>query len=278
MMEKGQENMPAAKDGKLEQAENRKWPKQAEAAAVRRICLTVAYDGTNYNGWQYQPKGRTIEEEINRALSALTKEHVEVIGASRTDAGVHARCNYAVFDTTMRMPAEKFAYALNQRLPEDIRVRRSREVALDWHPRRCKSIKTYEYRILNEEFPDPLDRLYAHFTYQNLDIEKMQEAARYLVGEHDFKSFCSIHTQAESTVRTITALEVERCGSVITIRVSGTGFLYNMVRIIAGTLMEVGNGKYPPKRVKEMLEACDRGESGPTAPARGLTLVSYEFL
>lgn len=278
MMEKGQENMPAAKDGKLEHAENRKCPKQAEAAAVRRICLTVAYDGTNYNGWQNQPKGRTIEEEINRALSALTKEHVEVIGASRTDAGVHARCNYAVFDTTMRMPAEKFAYALNQRLPEDIRVRRSREVALDWHPRRCKSIKTYEYRILNEEFPDPLDRLYAHFTYQNLDIEKMQEAARYLVGEHDFKSFCSIHTQAESTVRTVTALEVERCGSVITIRVSGTGFLYNMVRIIAGTLMEVGNGKYPPKRVKEMLEACDRGESGPTAPARGLTLVSYEFL
>lgn len=251
---------------------------QDAAPAVRRICLTVAYDGTNYNGWQYQPNGRTIEEELNRVLSALTKEHIEVIGASRTDAGVHARCNYAVFDTKMRMPADKFAYALNQRLPEDIRIRCSKEVEAGWHPRKCKSVKTYEYRILNEEFPDPLDRLYAHFTYLNLDVEKMREAAQYLVGEHDFKSFCSIHTQAESTVRTITALNVEKSGSVITIRVSGTGFLYNMVRIIAGTLMEVGTGKYPPERVEEMLAACDRGASGPTAPARGLTLAAYQFL
>lgn len=251
---------------------------EAGRAQMRRICLTVAYDGTAYNGWQYQPNGRTIEEELNRALRALTGEHIEVIGASRTDAGVHARCNYAVFDTGMRMPAEKFAYALNQRLPEDIRVRRSAEAEPDWHPRKCKSVKTYEYRILNEEFPDPLDRLYAHFTYWKLDVEKMREGARYLVGEHDFKSFCSIHTQAESTVRTITALEVEQSGSLITIRVSGTGFLYNMVRIIVGTLMEVGTGKYPPVRVKEMLEACDRGASGPTAPARGLTLVRYDFL
>lgn len=246
-------------------------------AALRRICLTVAYDGTNYNGWQYQPNGRTIEEELNRALSALTKEHIEVIGASRTDAGVHARCNYAVFDTRMRMPADKFAYALNQRLPEDIRIRCSREVEADWHPRKCKSIKTYEYRILNEEFPDPLDRLYSHFTYLKLDAEKMQEAAQYLVGEHDFKSFCSIHAQVESTVRTITELTVTKERNVITIRVSGTGFLYNMVRIIAGTLMEVGSGKYPPGRVRDMLEACDRNESGPTAPARGLTLVRYDF-
>lgn len=244
----------------------------------RRICLTVAYDGTNYNGWQYQPNGVTIEQELNRALSALTGEPVEVSGASRTDAGVHARCNYAVFDTKMKMPAEKFAYALNQRLPEDIRIRCSKEVAADWHPRKCKSIKTYEYRILNEEFPDPLNRLYAHFTYRKLDVEKMREAAQYLVGEHDFKSFCSIHTQAESTVRTVTALEVEQCSSVITIRVSGTGFLYNMVRIIAGTLMEAGSGKYPPRRVKEILEACDRSAAGPTAPARGLTLIMYEFL
>lgn len=250
----------------------------ASAPGIRRICLTVAYDGTNYNGWQYQPNGKTIEEELNRALSALTKEHIEVIGASRTDAGVHARCNYAVFDTKMRMPAEKFAYALNQRLPEDIRIRCSKEVEANWHPRKCRSVKTYEYRILNEEFPDPLDRLYAHFTYLKLDVEKMREAAQYLVGEHNFKSFCSIHTQAESTVRTITALTVERTGSVITIRVSGTGFLYNMVRIIAGTLMEVGTGKYPPERVKDMLEVCDRGVSGPTAPARGLTLVRYDFL
>ena len=245
---------------------------------LRRIRLTVAYDGTNYNGWQYQPNGTTIEEVLNEALSNLTGEKVRVAGASRTDAGVHALCNYAVFDTGMRMPASKFAYALNQRLPEDIRIRRSEEVCAGWHPRSAKSIKTYEYRILNEEFPNPLERLYAHFTYLSLDEEKMRQAAAFLVGEHDFKSFCSLHAQVETTVRTITELTVKRQGSRIVIRVSGTGFLYNMVRIIAGTLMEIGAGKYPPERMREILEACDRSAAGPTAPARGLTLTEYRFL
>ena len=245
---------------------------------LRRIRLTVAYDGTNYNGWQYQPNGTTIEEVLNEALSNLTGEKVRVAGASRTDAGVHALCNYAVFDTGMRMPASKFAYALNQRLPEDIRIRRSEEVCAGWHPRSAKSIKTYEYRILNEEFPNPLERLYAHFTYLSLDEEKMRQAAAFLVGEHDFKSFCSLHAQVETTVRTITELTVKRQGSSIVIRVSGTGFLYNMVRIIAGTLMEIGAGKYPPGRMREILEACDRSAAGPTAPARGLTLTEYRFL
>ena len=245
---------------------------------LRRIRLTVAYDGTNYNGWQYQPNGTTIEEVLNEALSNLTGEKVRVAGASRTDAGVHALCNYAVFDTGMRMPASKFAYALNQRLPEDIRIRRSEEVCAGWHPRSAKSIKTYEYRILNEEFPNPLERLYAHFTYLSLDEEKMRQAAAFLVGEHDFKSFCSLHAQVETTVRTITELTVKRQGSRIVIRVSGTGFLYNMVRIIAGTLMEIGAGKYPPGRMREILEACDRSAAGPTASARGLTLTEYRFL
>ena len=245
---------------------------------LRRIRLTVAYDGTNYNGWQYQPNGTTIEEVLNEALSNLTGEKVRVAGASRTDAGVHALCNYAVFDTGMRMPASKFAYALNQRLPEDIRIRRSEEVCAGWHPRSAKSIKTYEYRILNEEFPNPLERLYAHFTYLSLDEEKMRQAAAFLVGEHDFKSFCSLHAQVETTVRTITELTVKRQGSRIVIRVSGTGFLHNMARIVAGTLMEIGAGKYPPGRMREILEACDRSAAGPTAPARGLTLTEYRFL
>ena len=265
MMENRIEEMPEKNTGK-------------ECLPVRRICLTVAYDGTNYNGWQVQPNGITIESELNRVLTSLTGEAVEVIGASRTDSGVHARCNYAVFDTRMRMPAEKFCYALNQRLPDDIRIRAAREVDPDWHPRRCSSIKTYEYKILNEEFADPLNRLYTHFSYRKMDIGKMQEAAAYLVGEHDFKSFCSVNTQAESTVRTITSLTVEKQGSIICIRVSGTGFLYNMVRIIAGTLMEVGWGKYPPEKMKEILEKTDRSAAGPTAPAQGLMLVNYEFL
>ena len=156
-----------------------------EIRKKRRICLVVAYDGTNYQGWQIQQNGNTIEAELNRALSALTKEPIEVSGASRTDSGVHARCNYAVFDTAVRMPGDKFSYALNQRLPEDIRVRKSYEVSPHWHPRKCSSKKTYEYRIFNDEFPDPLCRLYTHFTYTKLDIDRMNAAAGYLIGEHD---------------------------------------------------------------------------------------------
>lgn len=239
---------------------------------LRRIRLTVAYDGTNYNGWQYQPNGTTIEEVLNEALSNLTGEKVRVAGASRTDAGVHALCNYAVFDTRMRMPASKFAYALNQRLPEDIRIRRSEEVCAGWHPRSAKSIKTYEYRILNEEFPNPLERLYAHFTYLSLDEEKMRQAAAFLVGEHDFKSFCSPHTEVKDTVRTVHSLEIEKEGDIITVRISGNGFLYNMVRIIVGTLINVGRGACPPEKVKEILVARDRRKAAATAPAKGLVL------
>ena len=244
---------------------------------MQRYFIYLAYDGTNYHGWQIQPNGSSVQECLMKALSTFLRRDVEVIGAGRTDAGVHARCNYAVFDTRVRMPAEKFSYALNQRLPEDIRIRRSFEVEPDWHPRRCASRKTYEYRILNEEFPDPLERLYSHFTYVPLDVEKMREAGKHLIGEHDFKSFCSIHTQAETTVRTVTELDVERQGKVIVIRVTGTGFLYNMVRIIAGTLMAAGSGKIAPGQVKDILAACDRGAAGPTAPARGLTLAAYRF-
>lgn len=244
---------------------------------MKRVMLTVAYDGTNYHGWQLQANGISIEEVLNRCLTQLLKEPVQVIGASRTDAGVHAWGNIAVFDTQARMPGEKFSYALNQRLPEDIRIRASREVPADFHPRKTDSIKTYEYRILNEEFPNPVKRLYSHFTYIPLDEKRMREAAFLFVGEHDFKSFCSVNAQVESTVRTIYSCDVVREGTDLIIRISGAGFLYNMVRIIAGTLMEIGSGKYPPEAVKEMLEAKDRAAAGPTAPARGLTLISYEF-
>lgn len=244
---------------------------------MKRVMLTVAYDGTHYCGWQLQPNGITVEEVLNRCLSELLKEKTEVIGASRTDSGVHARGNIAVFDTQARMPAEKISYALNQRLPEDIRIRDSRQVPDDFHPRRTDSVKTYEYHILNDEFPDPVKRLYSHFTYLPLDEKKMQQAADFLVGEHDFKSFCSAGSQAETTVRRICSCQVAREGKEIVIRVSGTGFLYNMVRIIAGTLMEAGYGKYPPEHVRKILEARDRAAAGPTAPARGLILVSYFF-
>ncbi len=245
--------------------------------SMKRIRLTVAYDGTNYHGWQVQNNGITIESELNRCLTDLFGEEIKVIGASRTDAGVHAMGNIAIFDTQARMPAEKVSYALNQRLPEDIRIQCSEEVASDWHPRHCDSRKTYEYRIYRGKFQMPTKRLYSYFTYYELAVEKMQEAAKYLVGEHDFKSFCQTGAQVESTVRTIYTLDVEEQGGDVVIRVCGNGFLYNMVRIIAGTLMEVGQGRRTPDSMKEILMALDRQKAGPTAPAHGLMLIKYEF-
>lgn len=244
----------------------------------KRVRLVVAYDGTNYHGWQVQNNGDTIESELNKALSELLNENIEVIGASRTDAGVHALGNIAVFDTDSRIPADKISYALNQRLPEDIRIQNSEEVDPDWHPRHCNSRKTYEYRIYCSRFPMPVKRLYSYFTYRELDVTRMQEAAAYLVGEHDFKSFCQTGAQVESTVRTIYSAEVEEQGTDIVIRVCGNGFLYNMVRIIAGTLMEIGQGRRDPMEINYILEACNRQAAGPTAPACGLTLIKYEFM
>lgn len=295
---------------------------------TRRILLRVAYDGTNYHGWQLQPNAATIEGELNRALCALTGEEIVVTGASRTDAGVHALGNVAVFDTTSRIPAEKFSYALNQRLPEDIVIQSSKQVADDFHPRHCDCRKTYEYDILNRTFPLPAYRNTAYFLYGTLDIEAMRRACQAFPGEHDFASFCAAGAQVQTTVRTIYSLEVEcrplteagtpvppasgeavnaaagksgeqvqqtqpasgetairaaggaNAGSadqLLTIRVKGNGFLYNMVRIIAGTLVEVGRGHIKPEEVAGIIAAKDRAKAGPTAPARGLRLVEIEY-
>lgn len=253
----------------------------------KRILMVVAYDGTAYHGWQIQPNGITIESELNRCLSDLLGEDIRVSGASRTDSGVHALGNLAVFDTDSRIPGEKIAYALNQRLPEDIRIQKSMETEPDFHPRKTATRKTYEYRITCAEFQIPTKRLYSHYIYHNPDVNLMQKAAEYLVGEHDFKSFCSTGNQTESTVRTIYDLQVsieEPAGINVTgakdivIRVCGNGFLYNMVRIVAGTLLEVGLGRRTPESIQEILKACNREMAGPTAPAKGLTLIGYEFV
>lgn len=245
---------------------------------MKRVMLTVAYDGTNYHGWQVQPGVATIEGELNKAISSLTGEEVQVIGASRTDAGVHALGNVAVFDTLSQIPAEKFSCALNQRLPEDIAVQRSEETAADFHPRHCACHKTYEYSILNRRFPLPEYRNTAYFYYGELDIEAMQRGAGAFVGEHDFVGFCSTGTQVQSTVRRIYSLAVERQGEIIRLRVQGNGFLYNMVRIIAGTLLEVGRGRVLPEEMPDIIASGDRKRAGATAPARGLKLVEIVFL
>lgn len=286
----------------------------SELYTTRRILLRVAYDGTNYHGWQVQPNAKTIEGELNRVLTQLTGEEIQVTGASRTDAGVHALGNVAVFDTVSKIPAEKFSYALNQRLPEDIVIQSSLQVADDFHPRHCDCRKTYEYDILNRTFPLPAYRNTAYFLYGDLDLDAMRKACQAFLGEHDFASFCAAGAQVQTTVRTIYSLEVleqplavtgrgskpasEVTGAdpicqptetaaveqsqrsperLLTIRVRGNGFLYNMVRIIAGTLVEVGRGHIRPEEVEGIIAACDRAKAGPTAPARGLRLVEIKY-
>ncbi len=244
---------------------------------MKRVRMIISYDGTNYCGWQVQINGITVEEVINRELTNLLGEEIAVIGASRTDSGVHAIGNVAVFDTKTKIPVEKISFALNQRLPDDIRIQKSEEVPMDFHPRYCDSTKTYEYKILNRRFPNPMKRLYTHFVYMPLDVDKMKKAAEYIVGEHDFASFCSARSQVKTTVRTVYSLDVSKQDDVITIRISGNGFLYNMVRIIVGTLMKVGLNVYPPEYVAEIIEAKDRYAAGPKAPARGLTLIGIEY-
>ena len=244
---------------------------------MKRVKLVVAYDGTNYCGWQIQPNGTTIESVLNEHLSALLKEDITVTGASRTDSGVHSLGNVAIFDTNTKMPAEKISFALNQKLPEDIVVQDSCEVPFDWHPRYQKGRKTYEYRILNRTFRDPTRRLDTYFYHYPLDVEAMQQAATYLEGEHDFKSFCAVGAQVKTTTRTLYCCKVEKENDIITIRVTGNGFLYNMVRIIAGTLIKVGNGTIRPEEMPAILEACDRNAAGPTAPAHGLTMIGIQY-
>ena len=245
---------------------------------AKRVLIKISYDGTNYCGWQIQPNGITVEEVLNKALQKLTGEPIQVIGASRTDSGVHALGNVAVFDSETTIPPERIMMALNQRLPEDIVITRSEEAAPDFHPRYCDCTKTYEYHIINTRIPEPTKRLTNYFVSYELNLDHMREAASYLIGEHDFVSFCNVRTDVENTVRTITALDILQNGNEITIRITGNGFLYNMVRIIVGTLIRVGRGFYGPEKVKEILEAKDRKAAGVTAPAHGLMLKEIQYL
>lgn len=251
---------------------------------MSRIKLTVAYDGTGYSGWQIQNNAPTVEAALDEAIYRVSGERIHVTGASRTDAGVHGLGNVAVFDTASKIPAQRWAYALNSYLPGDISVLSSEPAADDFHPRKCDAVKTYEYTILSSVFPVPQFRNYSWHVKEKLDISAMRSAAGIFVGEHDFKSFCCARTQAESTVRTVYSLEISvksapvEGAELVVVRISGSGFLYNMVRIIAGTLVEVGKGKKTPEDVSRILFAKDRCQAGQTAPPQGLTLVGIEFV
>lgn len=252
---------------------------------MKRVMLTVAYDGSAYSGWQVQPNADTIEGQLNKHLSELLGEKITVIGASRTDAGVHALCNLAVFSTNARIPAEKISYALNQRLPQDIRIQKSEEVAEDFHPRKVETRKTYEYCIYHAKFANPILEKYSYFVYVPLDLKKMKQAAEILVGTHDFAGFSTYKPEVTNTIRMITNIQIltehpwdkQDC-ELIHIRVTGNGFLYNMVRIIVGTLVAIGRGQMDIACIAHILETGNRELAGPTAPAQGLTLMQYEIM
>ena len=244
---------------------------------MKRVKLIIAYDGTNYCGWQVQINGITVEEVINKHLSELLGEEIAVIGASRTDSGVHALGNVTVFDADTPIPADKMAMVLNKLLPEDISIICSDEVPLDWHPRKQDCRKTYEYHIYMSPVRIPVKRLYAHYTYNDLDVEEMDRAAKGFTGEHDFTAFCAAGSQAVTFTRTIYDCSVRREGNEAVISVTGSGFLYNMVRIIAGTLMDVGLGRKEAERIPAIIDSLDRRQAGPTLPACGLMLVGYEY-
>lgn len=239
---------------------------------MNNIKLTIEYDGTNYFGWQKQKDKPTIQEAIEVAIASITKEEVEVIGSSRTDAGVHAKGFVANFKSTSKVPPNKFREALNTKLPDDIVILKSEKVTDDFHSRFNAKGKTYEYNILNTEVPSALLRNYSYNTRFELDVNTMKEAAKYFVGKHDFIAFRSQGSSVQGTVRTIFDLKVEENEKIIKISVSGDGFLYNMVRIIVGTLIEVGRGKILPQHIATIITSKDRKLAGPCVPAKGLLL------
>jgi len=253
---------------------------------MRNIRMIISYDGTSYNGFQSQPNGNTIQDRLEHALSRLTGEPVKIIGSGRTDAGVHARKQVVNFSTSSRIPTEKWTKALNSLLPEDILAVYADEVPEYFHARKCAKMKTYRYTIRNSCYPDIFRRHFEYHHYTPLDHAAMRRALAYLVGTHDFTSLCSARSTQESHVRTLFRAELTavpimddpiREGTLITIDLTGNGFLYNMVRIIVGTLIQIGEGKRTSESMGLILAGKDRSLAGPTAMAHGLTLWDIKY-
>ncbi len=240
---------------------------------MRRIALTIEYDGTHYSGWQRQENALAVQEVVEKALSALTGERIGLTGASRTDAGVHALGQVAAFDTESRIPAEKFAFAANTRLPWDVRVSASWQAAEDFHPRFMARGKIYRYRMYDGPHAMALYRDRAAHSIYPLDEAAMARCLAACVGEHDFAPFAASGSVVKDTVRTIYRAQLIRTGRFVDLFVYGNGFLYNMVRILAGTLMDVGGGKQSGDCIERALSTLSRLDLGVTAPACGLTLM-----
>ncbi|MFR3911981.1 MAG: tRNA pseudouridine(38-40) synthase TruA [Clostridium paraputrificum] len=239
---------------------------------MRNIKLTIEYDGTSYGGWQKQKNNRTIQQCIEEAIKLLTGEDVELIGSSRTDAGVHAKGMIANFITNSQIPADKFREAINTKLPDDIGIIKSEEVDRNFHSRYDSKGKTYCYTLVNRYEKVCIGRNYVYQVRDELNYNLMKEAAKYFLGKHDFKAFKTNGSSVKTSVRTINGLELELKGDVIKIFVSADGFLYNMVRIIVGTLIEVGKGKIKPEDIGSIIKNGDRSKAGPCVPPNGLVL------
>ncbi|WP_027365201.1 tRNA pseudouridine(38-40) synthase TruA [Desulfotruncus alcoholivorax] len=242
---------------------------------MRNIKLTIAYDGTNYHGFQEQ-RGtglRTIQETLEDCLTRLAGERIQVVGAGRTDAGVHARGQVVNFrNSKWPIPIERIPLALNGILPGDIVVLSAQDVPEEFHSRFSSKSKTYSYCIWNDRIPSPFYRLYSYFMPVPLDIKAMEKAARYLLGCHDFKCFQASGSTVNNTVRTLYQADIIKDGPLVKLVFTGDGFLYNMVRIMVGTLAQVGTGKIEPGQVLEILQACNRVKAGPTFPPQGLCM------
>lgn len=237
-----------------------------------RIGLKIEYDGTAYGGWQRQKNSPSIQQTIEEALERALGCSCRVIGAGRTDAGVHAYGQVAHLDIETKIPADRFSYILNQKLPDDIRIVQSWQAAENFHARRDAIGKHYRYTIYQAPHASALERNSSVHVPQQLDVKKMQQAAQVLIGKHDFSAFRTVGSNIVGTVRTVYRLEVQQQGQHIHIDIWGNGFLYNMVRIIAGTLIEVGKGKIPVQEMQSILDSKERARAGATAPAKGLAM------
>lgn len=238
----------------------------------RQLLLTVQYRGTKYHGYQVQPNGITVAEVLQDAVQKIFGKRLDIKGCSRTDAGVHANGFRMSFYTTSGIPCDAVVRAMNVNLPDDVAVTDCREVPLTFHPRYCCTGKRYLYRIYNSLVKNPfLTDLALCYRYP-LHEKQMDDAAQYFLGTHDFKAFCSAGSKIEDTVRTITAASVTREGRMVTISVTGNGFLYNMVRIMVGTLLDVSRGAFAPEDIAKILDSQDRSAAGATAPPHGLYL------
>ena len=245
---------------------------------MKNIMLTMEYDGTSYAGWQRQPNAMTVQQKVEEALQELTRVTVPVIGSGRTDSGVHARGQTANFRTDSPIPPEKFSFALNSLLPRDIRIICSREVSGDFHARFSATWKKYKYSMIVRPQGTAIGYRYLYHICVPLDVSAMKEAAGYFKGTHDFASFMAAGSPVRTTVRTVTDVRLDWEDPFLYFMVKGDGFLYHMVRIMVGTLIEVGRGRIDSFSVPEVLQARDRKRAGPTAPPQGLSLeeVYYE--